>query len=630
MRVTSIQPTNDANLCQPAAATSTEPAPPPPPAAAAACPHTRTRTIATIVFALALLGMVRILGNDFVAWDDSFTLYNNARMNPPTAQTLGFYWTHAENGLFIPGTQTVSAGLAVLARRAEPDVQGIALNPTVFHAASMMFHASAALVMFFLLRRLIAPMRGQTLESNGSGGDMTGDIAAAVGALLFALHPVQVESVAWAAGMKDVLYGLFALVALWQYVVAVQSSSSAPRAKIMTHFALATASFVWAILCKPSAMVVPALAVVIHIAVLRGGWRAALKWTAAWWPITLAAMVVARMAQQVSDGIAAPLWARPLVATDALAFYAGKLLLPLKLCIDYGRSPAVAQDGGWIYWTWLIPAGIAAMLYWRPRRELIAAALLTTICVAPVLGLATFMFQFYSTVSDHYLYLALLGPALAVAYLVAKREHYGRPIAIGLVALLAVQSFYQQRVWRDDESLFTHTLQTNPNSFVAYSNLAGSYDALGDAMLNGAKIAEEMNDRITAQTYRRAAGENYQQARELYLASIEKRKLVNRGVDDYLATRGLLAGVCIKLNDHAGALDSWTAAADIIRSRHPQLAKRELPTLYCLAAKELLAMKRPQDALRELNEARKLDPAHAAATEMSQQAQRMLASTPLE
>ena len=598
--------------------------------ASPACPHSRTRIIATVVFALALLGMARILGNDFVAWDDSFTLYNNAKMNPPTAQTLAFYWTHAEHGLYIPGTQTIWAGLAVLARRAEPDVQGIALNPAVFHAASVMFHATAALVMFFLLRRLIAAWRGQPLEGNGSGGDMTGDIAAAAGALLFALHPVQVESVAWAAGMKDVLYGLFALIALWQYVIAVQSSSSSSRGKVMTHFALATAAFAWAILCKPTAMVVPALAAVIHIAILRGGWREALKWTAAWWPITLAAMVVARMAQQVSDGIAAPLWARPLVAADALAFYAGKLLVPLKLCIDYGRTPTVALDGGWLYWTWLIPAGVAALLWWRPRRELIAAALLTTICVAPVLGLSAFMFQFYSTVGDHYLYLALLGPALAVACLVAKYEKQGRAIAIGLVALFAIQSFNQQRVWRDDESLFSHTLATNPNSFVACSNLAGSYDALGDAMLNGAKIADEMNDRITAQQYRRAAGENYQQARELYVAAIEKRKLVNRGVDDYLATRGQLAGVCIKINDHAGALESWTAAADIIKSRHPQLAARELPNLYCLAAKELLAMNRPQDALRKLDEAKQLDPAHATASQMSEQAQRMLASTPLE
>jgi len=584
--------------------------------------------IGLIVFALAFVGMARICANDFVAWDDSFTLYNNPKLNPPTAESMRFYWTHAENGLYIPGTQTIWWGLARIARSSEPDVQGVSLNPHVFHAASVTFHALAAMVMFFLLRRLLGAARGQGFESNGSGGDTTTDIAAAIGALLFALHPVQVESVAWAAGMKDVLYGLFALIALWQYVTAVQTPSTSPRGRMLTHFALATAAFVWAILCKPTAMVVPALAAVIHIAVLRRDWRDALKWTAAWWPITLVAMIVARMAQQVGDGIAAPLWARPLVATDALAFYAGKLLVPLKLCIDYGRSPIVAQEGGWIYWTWLIPAGVAALLYWRPRRELIAAALLTTICVAPVLGLAAFMFQFYSTVSDHYLYLALLGPALGCAWMVAKHEKYGRPIAIGLVALFAIQSFNQGRVWRDDESLFSHTLATNSNSFVAASNLGGSYDALGDAMLNGAKMAEEMNDRITANTYRRFAAENYQQARELFSAAIDKRKQVNRGIDDYLATRALLATTCAKLDDHAGALASWTTAAEIVKSKNPQ--SPELANLYCLAAKELLAMKRADAALFQLDRARELDTGNPAVHQMTEQAHRMLAATPID
>jgi len=586
--------------------------------------------IATIVFALAFIGMARICANDFVAWDDSFTLYNNSKLNPPTAESLAFYWTHAENGLYIPGTQTVWAALATIARSSEPDVQGVSLNPHVFHAASVTFHALAALAMFFLLRRLLGAARSQDFDQNGgsSGGDMTSDIAAAIGALLFALHPVQVESVAWAAGMKDVLYGLFALIALWQYVIAVQSSSSAPRSRVLTHFALATAAFVWAILCKPTAMVVPALAVVLHLAVLRRDWRDALKWTAAWWPITLAATVVARVAQQVGDGVAAPLWTRPLVATDALAFYAGKLLVPLKLCIDYGRSPTVAQDGGWIYWTWLVVAAGAALLYWRPRRELIAAAMITTICVAPMLGLAAFMFQFYSTVSDHYLYLALLGPALGCAWMVAKHEKYGRPIAIGVVALFAIQSFNQSRVWRDDESLFSHTLAINPNSFVAASNLGGSYDALGDAMLNGAKMAEEMNDRITANTYRRFAAENYQQARELFSAAIDKRKQVNRGVDDYLATRALLATTCGKLNDHAGALASWSTAAEIVKSKNPQ--SPELANLYCLAAKELLAMKRADEALARLSRAREIDSSNPAMQQMTEQAHRMLAATPMD
>lgn len=590
----------------------------------------RAALLALLVSALAFAGMARVCANDFVAWDDSFTLYGNARMNPPTAATLRFYWTRTEHGLYIPATQTVWSALARIARTDRPDPMGVWLDPTVFHVASVMLHATAALVMFLLLRRLLGTQRSCDVDADGAGGSMRSDSAAAIGALVFALHPVQVESVAWAAGMKDVLYGLFSLVALWQYVVAVQSSSTAARRRVLLHFALATAAFVWAVLCKPTAMVVPALAVVIHVVVLRQSWRDAAKWTAAWWAITLAAMVVARLAQQVGEEIAAPLWLRPLVAGDALAFYAGKILLPLKLCIDYGRSPSVAQSGGWIYLTWLVPVALAALLIWRPRREFVAAALLTTICVAPVLGLATFMFQAYSTVADHYLYLAMLGPALAVAWLAAGDWKWTRPIALVALALLATKTFGQAGTWRDSESLFTHTLAVNANSFVSCNNLGGSYDALGDALATAAHRAEAANDRVAAQSYRRAADDNYQRAHALYTAAIEKRKAVHGGVDTYLPTRALLARACSKLRNHEEAAGHWLAAADIIKTRRPQIARRELPNLYCLAAQEMLAANRPQDALRHLDQAREVDPAHVAVAQTRKTAQRMLAAMPID
>jgi protein O-mannosyl-transferase len=425
-----------------------------------------TRLIALLVFVVACAGMARVCANDFVSWDDSFTLFNNPRMNPPTAETLRFYWTRAEHGLYMPGTQTIWAALAKVARNDRPSVDGVWLNPRVFHVASVAFHATAALVMFLLLRRLIGAARDAAHAQPSIETRFATDVAAAIGALLFALHPVQVESVAWTAGMKDVLYGLFALVALWQYVAAVQASSrGAARRTVLTHFTFATAAFVWAVLCKPTAMVVPALAAVLHVVVMRRNWREAARWTAAWWPITLAAMVVARLSQQVTDQVATPpLWVRPLIAGDALAFYAAKLLWPLKLCIDYGRSPIVAHDGGWVYWTWLVPAAIAGVLVWRPRRELVAAALLVCLCVAPVLGLTRFMFQFYSTVSDHYLYLAMLGPALAAAWLAMNHPKFARPAALVLIGLFAVKSFAQAGTWKDDESLFTHTLAVTPTS----------------------------------------------------------------------------------------------------------------------------------------------------------------------
>jgi hypothetical protein len=400
---------------------------------------------------------------------------------------------------------------------------------------SVVLHATAAVIAFLLLRRLLP-----------------NEFAAAIGALLFALHPVQVESVAWVSGMKDLLCGLFSLVALWQYVMAVQSGKRA-------NFAIATVAFAIAMLCKPAAMVLPALAGVIHITLLRGDWKTALTWTALWWPMAVVIMVVARMSQPIT--IPGPaLWQRPLVALDALAFYLAKIVWPWELCIDYGRTPSAAALTFW--WTWLVPAAIAGVILWKPRRETIAAALIATICVAPMLGFTPFMFQIYSTVSDHYLYLAMLGPALLLAWVVTVKPAIARPAAVIVLGLLAFKSLAQQSNWRDDETLFSHTLATNPRSFMAANNLASAYQNTGNMLMFNAPLAEKLGDRATAAACRAQARENYTKAAEFYARSIAIRRELTNGVDNYANPHVGLAETLAKLKELESASKSASASTN--------------------------------------------------------------------
>ena len=107
-----------------------------------------------------------------------------------------------------------------------------------------------------------------------------------------------------------------------------------------------------------------------------------------------------------------------------------------------------------------VPVAIAAALYWRPRRELIAAALIAAICLAPMLGLTPFTFQFYSTVADHYLYLAMLGPALALSFVLSSRAADRIVLVGGLLLIpLATLARAQAAVWHDSGTLFAHVLQ---------------------------------------------------------------------------------------------------------------------------------------------------------------------------
>jgi tetratricopeptide (TPR) repeat protein len=116
-----------------------------------------------------------------------------------------------------------------------------------------------------------------------------------------------------------------------------------------------------------------------------------------------------------------------------------------------------------------------AILLWITRRRLpgaFAGALLAGIGVAPVLGLVPFTFQAYSTVADHYLYPAMLGISLIVATLLARANARWNLLAGAVVIVLATLSFYTAGFWRNTQTLFTHTLEVNPRSFLAYTNRA--------------------------------------------------------------------------------------------------------------------------------------------------------------
>ncbi len=149
-----------------------------------------------------LLAFFPVFVADFSNWDDNYNIAENPRLNPPTLQSVGFFWAHPIFDLYVPMTYSAWAVLAKVSYVAQPDADGWHLNPYIFHAANVFVHAASALLVFSILRRLV---NKQILP-------------AWIGTMLFAIHPVQVESVAWIAGMKDVLAGMFALAALRLYL----------------------------------------------------------------------------------------------------------------------------------------------------------------------------------------------------------------------------------------------------------------------------------------------------------------------------------------------------------------------------------------------------------------------------
>jgi tetratricopeptide (TPR) repeat protein len=411
---------------------------------------------------LVLIVFAPVLGHGFVHWDDYGTLVSNSDFNPPTPGKLAGYWSREHMDLYIPVTYTAWAGIARLAYR--PD--GAGLNPALFHAANLLIHIASALVVYMVLRRLGSAMG-----------------AALLGAMVFAVHPVQVETVAWVSGMKDLLSGMLVLLAVLFYL------REQPAARPGRDYALATGLFVLAMLAKPSAVVAPLVVGAIDLLLVRRDIRGVLLRVGPWLALAVPVILIGRLAQPAGGSENVPIWFRPIVALDALGFYLGKLAWPLHLAVDYGRSPRWLMDhpSQWAVTAVPLVIGAAAWLIRRRQPMVAAGAVAFGVSLLPVLGLVPFDFQAYSTVADHYLYTAMLGAALVAAGLLSQAvSRVTWVVASVFIAVLAARAHMQTYYWHDTQSLFAHTLTINPQS-------APAYRALGTAELRADRLDAAMS-----------------------------------------------------------------------------------------------------------------------------------------
>ena len=423
-----------------------------------------------IVVAVALLAMGRAAGNDWSHFDDDLFLFRNEHYNPPTFDSLAYYWSHGFRGLWTPVTQSVWWLLAKIAILDVAEPGGIRLNPWMFHAANVFIHCMTSALAFVLLRRATRSTW-----------------PAIAGAIVFAAHPVQVEAVAWACGTKDLLAAHFSLATI---VVATAPGRRWWSTPLAVVFAAA------AMLSKPSAMVLPALLIVYAAAVDRSqDFRVrrldrhvmTIAVTTALLAVPIA--IIARRVQDVADVPPVALIARPLVALDALTMHLRHFVWPVGLCADYGLTPGQFLDASRRWWTWCVPAVLALLLWWRRDRILFGGAVFAFIALAPNLGLSSFQFQVYSTVADRYAYLAAFGIALVVARLIdllsarsegARSDWPTKLIAAALSVILVPIAFARSVDWHDASTLWPRVLQITPRSSLANNNIGSTLLARGE------------------------------------------------------------------------------------------------------------------------------------------------------
>jgi hypothetical protein len=426
------------------------------------------RRVAAVALIGTLIGAVLVtfggtVGGQWLNLDDDVHVTANPHLNPVTGASLRRLWSAAYEDLYIPLAYTLFAAETQASRLLAGGKETTPPDPWLFHAVSLALHAANVLLVWSLLQRLVP------------GGIWP----AMAGALLFAVHPLQVESVAWISEQRGLLSATCSLAALALHLAAGRSVRGSGR--WWTQTVAAALLFGLALLAKPQAVAMPLVAWLLEVFGTGRPARVVARDLLPWFLLAGLATLVVGSLQRADRTASVAAWLRPIVAGDAVAFYVAKLVAPFGLCIDYGRTPqaVLAQTTACALAVvaWLVLAAI--WLVPRLRSARLPAAV-SVAALLPVLGFAPFLFQNISTVADRYCYLAMLGPALAATWLTAwaLERRSRRPVILATVAVLAVlaaTSFVQARTWRNSITLARHAIGVNPASLLGNCNLGAAF-----------------------------------------------------------------------------------------------------------------------------------------------------------
>lgn len=419
--------------------------------------------IGAALAALTLAAYSGVLSNGFVDYDDQAYVTQNRHV------LAGITW-EGVRWAFTTGHAANWHPLTWLSHMLDCELFG--LDAGGHHAVSLVLHLITTLLLFRLfLRMTAAPW------------------PSAFVAAVFALHPLHVESVAWAAERKDVLAALFWILTTLAYVRWVEK----PR---VWRYVLVLGLFALGLLSKPMLVSLPFVLLLLDVWPLRRigpplgerrGGRSLARLVLEKIPLFALAATsatityfVQRATDTMSLGEKISMGLRVQNALVAYARYLVKAIFPSGLIVHYPHR-AEAYPDAWVACAASLVAAVTAWTLFRWRRQpwLAVGWLWFLGTLVPVIGLVQVGSQ---AIADRYTYVPMIGLSAAIAFAVAElcRTSRGGRWAVGILFGLAValwtgQTRRQVGYWKDDEALFGHAVEVMPDNYLAHGMLADFY-----------------------------------------------------------------------------------------------------------------------------------------------------------
>ena len=411
------------------------------------------------------------LNLQFTNWDDDVYILDNKPVHDISPKTAIFFFTHPSASNYHPLTMISLAIDYNFAKESGPlSSSGKEINAYIFHRTNLIFHL-LNVVLVFLFIYLLTTRRL---------------FAAAAVALLFAIHPMHVESVSWISERKDVLYAFFFLSGLITYLKYLEE-------KKVIWFFLTFILFILSLLSKPSAVIFPlVLFAVDYYRKRQFGWKAVLEKVVLFIPAVIfgLATVMIQSKNAIADFRTFTIFQRLLFFSYGSVMYIYKLLVPLNISSFYpyphlnnaGYLPFIFYISPLILMV-LITGILVLARYTRTIPFGMAFFFLSIILVLQFVSVGT------ALMADRYTYISSIGLFFIIGFYTDQVSRSKQGILSGFkipvililsvyIIILAVLSHNQVKIWQNSETLWTDVIKKYPDVEIAYKNRGNYYATL--------------------------------------------------------------------------------------------------------------------------------------------------------
>ncbi len=444
------------------------------------------RTWAFLIALLTLLVYLPSTQNGFVNWDDATYVLGNGRIRTFDIGFLRWVFTSHIANNWHPLT-IISYAI---------DYQLLGLNPFIYHFTNVVFHALNTFLVAILSFKLVS--RAGIYNNDDPTSIRDGALKASlITSLLFGLHPLHVESVAWVSERKDVLYAFFYLLSVLSYLKYI---SAVPKKAIYPYYTAALSFFLLSLMSKPMAVSLPLILLLLdYYPFGRLNRFGGLKWTEAKVilekiPFFILSALAGMLTIWAQGKAVAPLAQMPFlmrifIAIRAYIFYVYKTILPVNLAPLYPYPTLV------VFFTHEYMAAsilfllitVLSILAFRKYRFFLVLWLYYIFTLLPAIGLVQVGDQ---AAADRYTYLAGLGPFILVSGVIvsALKKTRERKVIYALLNSVVILMFLtmslltvrQENIWKDSVSLWSHEIALYPATYRAYELRGLAYQGSND------------------------------------------------------------------------------------------------------------------------------------------------------